>query len=70
MGLNYTIDCRRCGSHSEHYTYTDVRTMRYDDLYEHMHLDTECAIRCPVCRAKLNTSMADFRAQVRVEKRP
>ena len=38
--------------------------------YAQMHLDTECAIRCPVCRAKLNTSMADFRAQVRVEKRP
>ena len=70
MGLNYTIDCRHCGARSEHYSYTNVRTMRYDDIYEHMNLDTEYAIRCPVCRAKLNTSMEDFRAQVRIEKRP
>ena len=30
------------------------------------HIDTECALRCPVCRARLNTSEAQFREQVTI----
>jgi hypothetical protein len=40
--------------------------LRHDNLDELQHIDTECAIRCPVCRSKLNTSEADFRAQVKL----
>lgn len=66
MNINYTIDCRHCGSHSDYQQYTNPRTMRYDDINALMHVDTECAIRCPICRSKLNTSEADFKAQVKV----
>ena len=66
MSINYTIDCRHCGSHSDYQQYTNPRTMRYDDINALMHVDTECAIRCPICRSKLNTSEADFKAQVKV----
>ena len=66
MGVNYSIDCRHCGQHSDYNTYTDARTMRCADIDTLMHVDTEFAIRCPVCRSKLNTTEADFRAQVRV----
>ncbi len=66
MSLNYTIDCRHCGNHTNFEFYTNSRTMRHDNLDELQHIDTECAIRCPVCRSKLNTSEADFRAQVKL----
>lgn len=66
MSLNYTIDCRHCGNHSQFEFYTNSRTMRHQDINSVMHIDTECAIRCPICRSKLNTSEADFKAQVKV----
>lgn len=66
MSLNYTIDCRHCGNHTQFEFYTNNRTMRHDNIDAIMHIDTECAIRCPICRSKLNTSEADFRAQVKV----
>lgn len=66
MSINYTIDCRHCGGHSSYEHYTNSRTMRHTNIDTLMHIDTECAIRCPICRSKLNTSEADFRAQVKV----
>ncbi|MBP3547930.1 MAG: hypothetical protein J6J64_04575 [Alistipes sp.] len=66
MGLNYTIDCRHCGSHTEYRASTNRRTLRVDAERLSSHIDTECAMRCPVCRTKLNTSEADFRAQVKI----
>lgn len=68
MSINYTIDCRHCGNHTSYVFYTNPRTMRHDKLEELQHIDTECAIRCPICRSKLNTSEADFRAQVKLER--
>ena len=66
MGLNYTIDCRHCGSHTEYRASTTRRTLRVDVNHLADHIDTECAMRCPICRTKLNTSVADFRAQVKI----
>lgn len=66
MGVNYTIECRCCGAHSEHYAYTNPRTLRYDDLGAVMHIDTEYAIRCPVCRSRLNTTEDEFKQQVKM----
>jgi hypothetical protein len=40
--------------------------MRYDNIQEAVHIDTECAIRCPVCRARLNTSQTEFLSQVSI----
>lgn len=65
MGLNYVINCHACGTHSEYHTTTNFRG-RSIDLRLSEHVDTQCAIRCPVCRARLNKSEADFRAQVSI----
>ena len=65
MGLNYAIDCSACGAHSEYHTTINVRsTNSYLHIAE--HIDTECAIRCPVCRARLNNSVAEFHKQVTI----
>lgn len=66
MGLSYTIDCRACGAHTEYRT-TISRNSRIEAATIADHIDTECAIRCPVCRAKLNKSRADFLSQVSIE---
>ena len=66
MGLNYTIDCRACGAHTEYRT-TICRSSSLAAAHLVDHIDTECAIRCPVCRARLNNSRADFLAQVCIE---
>ena len=66
MSINYTTDCRHCGGHSDYQQYTNPRTMRHDDINALMHVDTECAIRCPVCRARLNNSVAEFHQQVTI----
>lgn len=66
MSIYYTIDCRHCGHHNHYEWYTNSRTMRHENIDQMMHVDTEFAIRCPICRSKLNTSEADFRAQVKV----
>lgn len=64
MGVRYDIDCKHCGSHSEYTTWLDrsAAIQSLDSLLS--HIDTECAIRCPVCRAKLNTTIDAFRSQV------
>lgn len=63
--MNYIIDCHHCGSHTEYYTSMDRRSKRAMALQQSVHIDTECAMRCPVCRARLNNSEAEFYAQVR-----
>lgn len=64
MGVNYTIDCHHCGSHTELRTSTNRRTLLVDREHLADHIDTECAIRCPVCRSRLNGSAQEFHAQV------
>jgi hypothetical protein len=64
MGLNYAIDCRACGAHTEYRTTINASEVVYTRLVE--HVDTECAIRCPVCRARLNKSEVEFRRQVSI----
>lgn len=66
MKLHYNIACRHCGAHTEYITTTNRRTQFIDNIELSMHIDTECAIRCPVCRSRLNSSEAEFRAQVSV----
>ena len=66
MGLNYTINCRHCGTHTELHTTTNRRTVYIAGEHLTDHIDTEYAIRCPICRSKLNSSEADFRSQVTI----
>ena len=66
MDLVYNIDCKHCGSHSEYTTWLDRRSAQHGDEEFALHIDTECAIRCPICRAKLNTTPAAFRSQVTI----
>ena len=66
MRLSYIIDCHHCGGHYEYSTTTNVRRLALDDMRLDDHIDTECAMRCPACRSRLNSSVADYRAQVKV----
>lgn len=66
MSINYQIDCRHCGGHSEYMAYTDYRTGCNIAAAGELHIDLECDIRCPICRRRLNTSEADYREQVKV----
>ena len=66
MKLNYTIDCRHCGTHTEYSIVRHYRTMSDAEAAGKMHIDTECAMRCPACRYRLNTTEADFRSQVHI----
>jgi hypothetical protein len=66
MKLNYVINCSHCGAHTEYSTTRYYRNMSAEDIDSRMHIDTECAMRCPVCRYRLNTSEADFRSQVHI----
>ena len=66
MKLNYTIDCNHCGAHTEYSTTIYSRTLSGEDVEHKMHIDTECAMRCPVCRYRLNSTEAEFYSQVHV----
>jgi hypothetical protein len=66
MRLNYIIDCHHCGGHYEYSTTTNYRTLVMAETNLLQHVDTECAMRCPACRSRLNATEADYRAQVRV----
>lgn len=68
MSVNYNIDCQHCGSHSQYTTWLDSSSLRYTLEQMTQHIDTECAIRCPVCRAKLNSSADAFRRQVTISR--
>lgn len=63
MGVNYSIDCRHCGEHTDYYVATNIyRRLTSAEL--NRNIDTECAIRCPNCRSRLNSSEAEFLSQV------
>lgn len=67
MGLNYIINCSHCGSHTEYRTKVGSAALAKDEnLYS--HIDTQCAMRCPVCRSRLNGSQSEFRSQVQIVK--
>ncbi len=66
MKLNYTIDCRHCGTHTEYSVNSYYATLCDAEFVGNMHIDTECAMRCPACRYRLNTTEADFLAQVHI----
>ena len=66
MKLNYTIDCRHCGTHTEYSIVRHYRTLSDAEAAGKMHIETECAMRCPACRYRLNTTEADFRSQVHI----
>lgn len=66
MGVNYSIDCRHCGEHTDYMVATNIY-MRPTRVELHQHIDTECAIRCPKCRSRLNSSYEEFRSQVKIE---
>ena len=66
MGLNSSIDCRRCGEHTDYRIATNIATAA--TAAELMrNIDTECAIRCPKCHSRLNSSYKEFREQVHIE---
>ncbi len=67
MGVHYTIDCNHCGGHTEYMIMTNGRTPRSQQRVGQMHIDTECAMRCPVCRARLNNTEEEFYSQVHME---
>lgn len=66
MSVTYNIDCHHCGRHTEHTTWIDRNAANRPIEELTMNVDTECAIRCPVCRAKLNSSVEAFRRQVTI----
>ena len=66
MSVNYNIDCNHCGAHSEYTTWLDRGLVHHTIEEMTQHVDIECAIRCPVCRAKLNSSAEAFRRQVTI----
>jgi DNA-directed RNA polymerase subunit RPC12/RpoP len=66
MSVTYNIDCHHCGTHTEHTTWIDRHTAQHTLEELTQHIDTEFAIRCPACRARLNRSAEDFRSQVTI----
>ena len=66
MKLTYDIECRHCGAHTRHSTTVYYPTLSIEQIEARMHNDTECAIRCPVCRYRLNSSEEEFRSQVHI----
>lgn len=66
MSINFAIECRHCGAHTIVESYVSCRTMRNIDENRTIHIDTQCAIRCPNCRSRLNTSEEEFLSQVTV----
>lgn len=80
MSLIYIINCRHCGAHYEYgfvkhtslYCGVSVNggfggdVAREKSLPSFEHIDTECSIRCTVCRARLNATEEDFRSQVTI----
>ena len=65
MKLNYQIDCKHCGTHTE-YSVELRRGCVADGVESMVHIDTECAMRCPACRRRLNGTETEFRSQVKM----
>lgn len=68
MGLNYIINCNHCGSRTEYYTKLACKVDAMSDANLYSHIDMQCAIRCPICRSRLNSSESAFRSQVEIVK--
>ena len=66
MGLNYIINCSHCGALTEYRTTLPRTASKVDRASIYSNIDTECAMRCPACRYRLNTTEADFRSQVHI----
>jgi len=64
MSINFTIECRHCGAHTTIESYASCHTVRNMLNMPNVHVDTECAIRCPNCRSRLNRTEDEFRSQV------
>lgn len=67
MGLNYIINCTHCGSHTVYKTTLPRTGAKIDSSRIYSNVDTECAIRCPKCRSRLNNSASEFFSQVEIE---
>ncbi|MBO7282444.1 MAG: hypothetical protein J6U73_03450 [Alistipes sp.] len=67
MRLNYIINCTHCGLHTEYKTSLPRTATKLDRASIYSNIDTECAIRCPKCRSRLNTSVSAFFSQVEIE---
>ena len=67
MGLNYIINCTHCGSHTEYRTSLPRSASHVDRARLYSNIDTECAIRCPKCRSRLNNSVGEFFSQVEIQ---
>lgn len=67
MGLNYIINCSHCGSRTEYKTALPRSASMVDAANIYSNIDTECAIRCPKCRARLNNSANEFFSQVQIQ---
>ena len=67
MGLNYIINCSHCGALTEYRTTLPRSASKMDKANIYSNIDTECAIRCPKCRSRLNNSASEFFSQVEIE---
>ena len=67
MGLNYIINCSHCGSHTEYRTTLPRTAVKVDRANLYSNIDTQCAIRCPKCRSRLNNSASEFLSQVEID---
>ena len=66
MGLNYIINCTHCGAHTEYRTTLPRSASKFDKASIYSNVDTECAIRCPKCRSRLNNTASEFVSQVEI----
>lgn len=67
MGLNYIINCTHCGSQTIYKTTLPGSGAKVDSSRIYSNIDTECAIRCPKCRSRLNNTASEFFSQVEIE---
>ena len=67
MRLNYIINCSHCGSLTEYKTSLPRTATKLNKERIYSNIDTECAIRCPKCRSRLNNSASEFFSQVEIQ---
>ncbi|MBO7189706.1 MAG: hypothetical protein J6U93_00335 [Alistipes sp.] len=67
MRLNYIINCSHCGSLTEYKTSLPRTASNVNKASIYSNIDTECAIRCPKCRARLNNTASEFFSQVEIQ---
>ena len=65
MGTAYKIRCKHCGAQIDRFT--DVNYgVSSQCVGRNEYVETEIAIRCPVCHKRLNRTMEEFHEQVEV----